>query len=48
MRLMWQVAIMGDRKYTYRVLVERYKGKRLLGKPRLRGEDNIKRDHQEL
>jgi len=33
---------------TYRVFVGKPKGKRLLGRPRLRREDNIKMDLQEV
>jgi hypothetical protein len=33
---------MGDRRGVYRVLVRKPEGKRLLGRPRLRWEDNIK------
>jgi hypothetical protein len=34
----------GERKGVYRVLVGRLEGKRTLGKPRRRWEDNIKMD----
>jgi len=40
------VARMEDRKGAYRVLVGIPDGKRLLGRPRRRGEDNIKMNHQ--
>jgi hypothetical protein len=43
MRWMGHVARLGDRRGAYRGLVGRPKGKRLVGKPRLRWEDNIKR-----
>jgi hypothetical protein len=33
---------------VYRVLVEKADGKRLLGKPRRRWEDNVKMDLQEV
>jgi hypothetical protein len=33
---------MGERRGTYRVLMGKSKGKRPLGRPRLRWEDNIK------
>jgi hypothetical protein len=36
------VACIGEGKDVYRVLVARPKGKRPLGRPRHRGEDNIK------
>jgi hypothetical protein len=36
------VARMGDRRVVCRVLVGRPEGKRPLGRPRLRWEDNIK------
>jgi hypothetical protein len=48
MRLAWHVARNGDRKYAYRVLLGRPEGKKPLGRPRLRGEDNIKMDLQEV
>jgi hypothetical protein len=35
---------MGNRRGAYRVLVERSEGKRPLGRPRLRWEENIKMD----
>jgi hypothetical protein len=39
---------MGERRGVYRVLVEKPEGKRLLGRPRRRWEDNIKMDLQEV
>jgi len=39
---------MGHRKGIYRVLVGKPEGKRLLGRPRLRWEDNAKMDLQEV
>jgi len=39
---------MGDRKGVYRVLVGKPEGKRPLGRPRRRWEDNIKMGHQEV
>ena len=38
----------GGRRGVYRVLVENPEGKRLLGRPRRRWEDNIKMDLQEV
>jgi len=38
----------GERRVVYRVLVRKPEGKRLLGRSRLRCEDNIKMDLQEL
>ena len=38
----------GERRGVYRVLVEKPEGKRPLGRPRLRWEDNIKTDLQEV
>ena len=42
------VARMGDSTGAYRVLVGKAEGKRPLGKPRRRREDNIKMDLQEV
>ena len=42
------VARMGDRRGVYRVLVEKPEGKRPLGRPRRRWEDNIKMDLEEV
>jgi hypothetical protein len=39
---------MGDRKGAYRVLAERPDGKRPLGRPRHRWDDNIKMDFEEV
>jgi len=39
---------MGERRGVYRVLVEKPEGKRPLGRPRHRCEDNIKMDLQEV
>jgi hypothetical protein len=38
----------GDRRGVYRYLVGKYEGKRPLGRPRLRWEDNIQMDLQEV
>jgi hypothetical protein len=42
------VARMGDRRGVHRVLVGKPEGKRPLGRPRRRWEDNIKMDLQEV
>ena len=42
------MARMGDGRVVYRVLVGKPEGKRPLGKPRHRWEDNIKMDLQEV
>jgi len=42
------VARMGEVKGVYRVLVEKPEGKRPLGRPRRRWENNIKMDLQEV
>ena len=42
------VARMGNERCLYRVLVGKPKGKRQLGRPRRRWEDNIEMDHQEV
>jgi hypothetical protein len=49
-RMRWAgyVARMGDRRGAYRVLVGRPGGKRPLGRPRLRWEDNINMYLQEV
>jgi hypothetical protein len=39
---------MGERRDIYRVLVGKPEGKRTLGRPRHRWEDNIKMDFQEV
>ena len=43
-----RVARMGERRGVYRVLVVKSEGKRTLGIPRSRWEDNIKMDLQEV
>jgi len=49
-RMRWagHVARMGERRGVYRVLVGKPEGKRPLGRPRRRWEDNIKIDLQEV
>jgi hypothetical protein len=42
------VARMGEGRGVHRVLVGKPEGKRPLGRPRCRWEDNIKRDFQEV
>jgi len=42
------VARMGEGRGVYRVLVGKPKGKRPLGRPRRRCENNIRRDLQEM
>jgi hypothetical protein len=44
MRRVGQVACMGEGRGMYRVLVGKPEGRRPLGRPRLRWEDNIKAD----
>jgi hypothetical protein len=39
---------MGEGRGVYRVLVGKHEGKRLLGRPRRRWEDNIRMDLQEV
>jgi len=48
MRWTGHAAHMGDRKGVFRVLLGKPEGKRLLGRPRRRWEDNIKMDIQEV
>ena len=49
-RMIWagHVMRMGERRGVYRVLVGKPEGKKLLGRPRRRWEDNIKMDLQEV
>jgi hypothetical protein len=49
-RLRWpgHVARMGEGRGVYRVLVGRSEGKRPLGRPRRRWEDNVRMDIQEV
>jgi hypothetical protein len=49
-RMRWagHVARMGEGRGVYRVLVGRREGKRPLGRPRWRWEDNIKMDLREI
>jgi hypothetical protein len=48
MRWVGHVARMGKGRGVYRVLVGRLKGKRPLGRPRCRWEDNVKMDLREI
>jgi len=48
MRWAWHLARMGESTAVYRILVGKLEGKRPLGRPRLRWEDNIKMDLQEV
>jgi len=48
MRWAEQVARMGEGRGLYRVLVGKPEGRRPLGRPRRRWEDNIKMDFQEV
>ena len=48
MRWVGHVANMGDGRDVHRVLVGKPEGKRALGRPRHRWEDNIKMDLQEV
>jgi len=48
MRWAGHAAHMGGRTVVYRVLVGKPEGKRPLGRPRRRREDNIKMDLQEV
>ena len=49
-RMRWagHVALMGEGRIVHRVLVEKPEGKRPLGRPRRRWEDNIDLDLQEV
>ena len=48
MRFALHVARSGMRRRACKVLVEKAEGRRLLGRPRLKWEDNIKMDIQEV
>jgi len=48
LRWAWHVARLGERKVSYRVLVGKPEGKRPLGRPRRRWEDNIKMNLQKV
>jgi hypothetical protein len=48
MRWARHVACMGEGKGAYRILVGRPEGRKPLGRPRRRWEDNIKMDLQEV
>jgi len=48
MRWAGHVARIGERRVVYRVMVRKPGGKRPLGRPRFRWEDNIKMDLQEV
>ncbi|KAJ4426503.1 hypothetical protein ANN_27317 [Periplaneta americana] len=48
LRWAWHVARMSESRNSYRVLVGRPEGKRSLGRPRRRWEDNIKMDLREV
>jgi hypothetical protein len=48
MRGVGNTAGLGERRGVYRVLAGRPEGKRPLGRPRRRWEDNIKMDGQEV
>jgi hypothetical protein len=48
MRWVGHVARMGEKRVSYRILVGRPEGRRPLGRPRCRWENNIKMDLQEV
>ena len=48
MSLGGHIACMGEGRGVYRVLVEKPEGRRTLGRPRHRWEDNIKMDLKEV
>ena len=48
MRWAWHVVRMGERRGLYRVLMGKPEGKRPLGRPRRRWEDNIEMDIKEV
>ena len=48
MRWSEQVALLGENRGVFRVLVGKSEGKRPLGRPRLRWKDKIKMDLKEI
>jgi len=48
MRWVGHIARIGERRGAYRVLVGKPEGKRPMGRPRLRWEDNINKDLREV
>ena len=44
----WECSTYGERTGVYRVVMEKPEGKRPLGRPRLKWEDNNKMDLQEV
>jgi hypothetical protein len=48
MRWVGHVALMGEKRNAYKILVEKPEGKRSLGRPRRRWVDNIKMDVREI
>jgi hypothetical protein len=48
MRWAGHVARMGEKRGAYRILVGRHEGRRPLGRPRRRWENNIKMDFQKV
>jgi hypothetical protein len=48
MRWAGHVARMGEKRNAYRILVGKPEGKRLLGRPRRRWEDNIQMDLRQI
>jgi hypothetical protein len=49
-RMRWACSVMriGEKRNAYKILVGRPEGKRQLGRPRRRWDDNIKMDHKEI
>jgi hypothetical protein len=49
-RMRWEghVACMGEMRNAYKILVRKPEGKRLLGRPRCRWEDNLRMDLREI
>jgi hypothetical protein len=48
MRWAWHVARVGEVRGAYNILIGRSEGRRPLGRPRCRWEDNIKMDFREI
>jgi hypothetical protein len=48
MRWTGHIGYMGEMRYAYNILVRKYEGKKALGRPRHRWEDNVRIDLREI